>query len=190
MEEQEVKAKKPTAKELIEQTVEIAVAKAIKAMYVESRKKADDYYKMTMHRLEALPVLIERVEDNKDRLAEMELEGALPQTSKSIVKFQADGVRADPMEMFDAVKQSLRAHIIMDTEEIQEVQKAMDYVSDDAYYETIKLRFMDRKSDYEVAEIFCCDETTIRRNRSRLVHLISVRLYGVPAVTGENSKCT
>ena len=45
-------------------------------------------------------------------------------------------------------------------------------------YSDIEVTF----TDAELAEKLYCDESTVRRNRSRLIRIIAVRLYGVEAI--------
>ncbi len=164
-----------TAIALIEETAKKTVA----LMFAERSQRPDDCYKQTIKRIKAIPVLQDRVNDNRARL---ENSGDAQQKSKSIVRFSAAGVRADPEEMLEAVRQTLEAHIAADQEEISIVTKAMEYVRNDFYYPAVYDGLILHHSDTEIAESLHCDESTVRRNRSRLIRTISVRLYGVEAL--------
>ena len=106
----------------------------------------------------------------------------MPGKSKSIVRFSASGVRVDPEEMLEAVRRSVEAHIAADQEEIDAVTSALGCVKDDYYYPAVYDGLVFHKTDAELAEMLYCDESTIRRNRSRLIHIIAIRLYGVEAI--------
>ena len=161
---------------MIEETAKRTAA----AMYAERNLKPDNCYKQTIRRIKALPILQERVEDNRARLSE---DGnLLPGKSKSIVRFSASGIRADPEEMLEAVRQTVEAHIAADQQEIDDVTKAMEYVKDDYYYPTVYNGLILHHSDAEIAEELHCEDSTVRRNRSRLLRIIAVRLYGVDAL--------
>ena len=161
---------------VIEETAKRVAA----TMYAERNMRPDNCYKQTIKRIKLLPVLQERVNDNLARLGE---DGNLmPGKSKSIVRFSASGVRADPEEMLEAVRRSTEAHLAADQEEIDTVTAAMEYVQDDYYYPAVYDGLVLHKTDAELAEMLYCDESTIRRNRSRLIRIISVRLYGVEAI--------
>ena len=168
----------PQMKELIEASVQAG----IKAMLVEKiNTPSDDAYKQTLRRLEAVTILQERIADNKARLEGLKEDGVQGK-SKSIVRFTASGVRVDPMEMYDAVLADMEAHIAADTEEVETVLCALASVQNDYYYKTVYDRFMDGKPDAEIAQELFCDESTVRRNRGRLVHRIAIRLYGAVAL--------
>ena len=161
---------------LIEETAKRTAA----AMYAERNLKPDNCYKQTIRRIKALPILQERVEDNRARLSE---DGnLLPGKSKSIVRFSASGVRADPEEMLEAVRKTTEAHLAADQEEIDIVTAAIACVQEDFYYPTVYDGLVQHKSDAELAEQLYCDESTVRRNRSRLIRIIAIRLYGVEAI--------
>ena len=160
--------------------IEEAVKKAVSAMYAERDSRPDNCYKQTIKRIRALPILQERVEDYRARLGENG--NLMPGKSKSIVRFSASGVRADPEEMLEAVRKTTEAHLAADQEEIDIVTAAITCVQEDFYYPTVYDGLVQHKSDAELAEQLYCDESTVRRNRSRLIRIIAIRLYGVEAI--------
>ena len=160
--------------------IEETARKTALAMYAERNLRPDNCYKQTIHRIKLLPVLQERVEENRARLSE---DGnLLPGRSKGIVRFTASGVRADPEEMLAAVRQTMEAHLAADQNEIDIVTRAMESVKADYYYPTVYDGLVLQKTEAELAEKLVCDVSTIRRNRSRLIRIIAVRLYGVDAI--------
>ena len=159
--------------------IEEAVKKTVAAMIAERDSAPDNCYKQTIKRIKALPILQERVEDNRARLEEGNL---IPGKSKSIVRFSASGVRADPEEMLEAVRRTVEAHLAADQEEIDAVTAALACVQEDFYYPAVYDGLVLRRSDAQLAEQLYCDESTVRRNRSRLIRIIAVRLYGVSAI--------
>ncbi|MBQ8136573.1 MAG: hypothetical protein IJ174_03985 [Clostridia bacterium] len=173
------KSKKPVP-EAVVAVIEETVKRTMQQMMAERDAMPRDCYKQTIKRIKSLPVLQERVAENKARLGK---DGNLmPEKSKSIVRFSASGVRADPEEMLEAVIQTLEAHIAADEEEISIVTKALESVKNDYYYQTVVGTYIDQKTDEQLAEEMHCEESTIRRNRKRLTSIISVRLYGVFAI--------
>lgn len=160
--------------------IEETAKQVAQTMYAERNRIPDNCYKQTIKRIKALPILMERVEDNRARLGE---DGNLmPGKSKSIVRFSASGVRADPEEMLEAVRRSVEAHLAADQEEIDLVTRALEYVKEDLYYPAVYDGLVLHKTDEQLAEELYCDESTVRRNRSRLIRIIAVRLYGVEAL--------
>ncbi len=161
--------------------IDEAVKRTFAAMRVAQVEDTRNLYRQTERRLYALPHLQDKVSQDSDRLADMR-EGYLQDKSKSIVRFSASGVRADPEEMYEALEKDLAARIVSDQQEIDEVTNAVKGVEGDAYYRTIPSRYFEGKRDWEVAEELHCDDSTVRRNRARLVRIIAIRLYGVAAI--------
>lgn len=157
--------------------IEEAVRLTVLRMLEEKNSRPDDCYKQTIKRLRALPILKERIADNKARL-----DGPLQHKSGSIVKYTASGVRADPDEMLEATRQTLAAHIAADQDEVDEVTRALSTVSSDYYFLAVYDSYVEKKSDAEIADVLHCDESTVRRNRGRLTRIIAVRLYGKDAI--------
>jgi hypothetical protein len=159
-----------------------AVERAVAATRASQADNSKNIYKQTERRLYALPHLQEKAEEDAARLEEMQESGTVQGKSKSIVRFTAGGVRADPEEMFEAVMNDLKARMAADRQEIDEVQKALSSVERDTYYPTVPARYFDGRADWEVAEELHCDDSTVRRNRARLVRIVAIRLYGIIAI--------
>jgi hypothetical protein len=166
----------------IEAIIDKAIERALAATRVMQTDNTKSVYKQTERRLYALPHLLEKAEEDKERLEEMQESGTLQGKSMSIVRFTAGGLRADPEDMFESVVTDLQAHMAADLQEINEMQKALRSIERDSYYPTVEARYFKGCADWEVAEQLQCDESTVRRNRSRLVRIVSIRLYGVEAV--------
>ncbi len=161
--------------------IDEAVKRAIAASRVAQIEDTRNCYRQTERRLYALPHLQEKASQDGDRLADMR-DGLSQNKSKSILRFSASGVRVDPEDMFDALMQDLAARIARDQQEIDEVMNAVKSVEGDSYYRTVPARYFEGKRDWEVAEEIHCDESTVRRNRARLVRIVAIRLYGVAAI--------
>lgn len=161
----------------IRAVIDEAVKRAVLQLMNERKAMPDDCYKQTIRRLKALPVLQERIADNKARLA-----GPMQNKSTSIVRYTASGVRADPEEMLEAMRQTMAAHIAADEAEVEEVTTAMNSVSEDAYFPALYDSFILRKGDDDIAEQLHCDKTTVYRHRKRLTRIVALRLYGAAAL--------
>lgn len=157
------------------------IQKAVNAGRVQGSNVAKDAYKATERRLYALPVLRAKVIDDREKLEQIKTHGA-PERSKSIVRFSRTGYRLTPEEMLDAIIQDLKATIAADEYEIETLEKALRLIEGDAYYLTIKGKYIDGLTDDVIAERIPCDTTTVWRNRKRLVQTISTWLYGSVSV--------
>ena len=165
----------------IEKIIKKAVEAGIKAGRVQAERTPDNSYKSTERRLYALPVLIKKVKDTRQRLVELEQDG-VPQRSKDVIRFARSGVRISPEEILDALIIDLKASIAADEHEIETIKKALKNIEGDEYYLAVKGRYIEGLSDEEIAKQISCDERTVRRHRGRLVRVVAVWLYGAEAV--------
>ena len=141
-------------------------------------------YQLTVKRLYAFPILKERILDNEEQLMELETLGvdALRHCDKSIVRLLRPGMRIDEEEAHLAQLSYLRGRIAADEMEVKEVQKAINSVCGDPYFAVVDHKYFQHLTDEETAERLCCDPSTVRRNRLRLVRRIALRLYGRQAM--------
>ena len=144
-------------------------------------KTAGSVYKDTERRLYAFPDLLEKIEGDKEKLSELMTHGA-PARSKSIVRFNRSGVRLSPDEILDGIIQDLTATIAADQHEADTIATALERIQDDPYYVVIAGKFIERRSDEDIAAAIPCDPSTVRRNRGRLVRRLAVWLYGAQAL--------
>lgn len=165
----------------VEQVISRAVERAVEAGRISAERSAKDAFKATERRLYALPILRQRLEDNRERLAELEKYGPRGR-SKSITRFQKNGVRLSQDEIYDAIHADMEATIAADEYEVEVMERALAVVADDEYYPTVSGRYIEKLPDERVAEIIPCDASTVWRNRKRLVQQIAVWLYGADAV--------
>ena len=156
--------------------IEEAIKKTVLRMIAEKNASPFDCYKQTIKRIKAVPILQERIADNMARL-----ESPIQEKSKSIIRFTAAGVRADPEEMLEAIEMTLRAHIAADQAEVDEIMKVLSTIEHDYYYPVVYEAFIQGKTDEALSQQLACDVSTVRRNRKRLVNILSVRLYGALA---------
>lgn len=161
--------------------IEAIIRKAVNAGMVAGRNAAKDCYTQTEKRLYALPALRARVVEKTQELDDIRRDGT-PVRSKSIVRFNRSGLRVSTEEMLEAVITDLEASIEIDRHEIETIEKALSHIKDDEYYRTVSWKYLERRSDKELAGTIPCDSTTIWRNRKRLVQILAIWLYGADAV--------
>lgn len=165
----------------IEAIIQCAVMAGIEAGRVQANRAASDVYKATERRLYALPVLVRKVEDARQRLIDLDQTGP-PKRSKDIVRFMRSGVRLSPEEILEALVTDITASIAADEVEIKNIEKALDNIRNDKDYLAVSGRYFLELSDEEIAKQIFCDERTVRRHRGRLVRILAVWLYGAEAV--------
>ncbi len=78
---------------------------------------------------------------------------------------------ADRMESMERTKR-----------EIQRIERALETIQDDPYYDIIPLKYWDLLQPAEIAERLNCDERTYRRHKNRLVNKLKVVLFGADAL--------
>lgn len=163
------------------ENIEEIIQRAVMAGRISAERTAKDTFKATERRLYAVPVLRQKLQDDRERLAELRKYGPRGK-SKSIVRFTTGGSRLSPEEIFEVIVKDMEATIAADAYELEIMERALAYVQDDEYYMTITGRYLEELPDEEVAEKIPCDTSTVWRNRKRLVQRISVMLYGAAAV--------
>lgn len=170
----------------IKKYIDHAISEGIRAgldIARQREKSRFNAYRATEERLYAMPVLTEKTIKDKERLQELIDNPELPQRSKDIKRFQRSGQRLDEEEILEAIIQDLQAQIAADEHEIDIINTALDLVRDDTYYPALTGRYFQDISDKKIAVELKCDETTVWRNRRRLVKRLAVRLYGVEALS-------
>jgi hypothetical protein len=165
----------------LEKYYEIAIKKALDTGRDTSNKAVKDAFTDAEKRLYALPILREKVIDDREQIEELR-ENGLRGKSKGIVRYSRSTTRLTPEEIIDTLITDLEVSIAKNEYEIELLDKCLNAVREDKYFRCVEGRYIDNISDEEIAEELFCDATTVWRNRKRLVQRIAVRLYGVEAV--------
>jgi len=158
-----------------------AVNEGIEAGRRLSERAPDNAYKAVERRLRALPDLKDKIKKDREYLEDL-LTYGLPKHSNDIVRFKRSGIRLSDDEILEALIMDLKASIAANEYEIKTIEDALEVLKTDPYYPVIKGKYFEQLSDEVLAEKLCCDASTIRRNKARLVRRLAVRLYGVNAL--------
>ena len=174
---------KPMTKNMIEieKIINAAVVAGINAGRIQESKAVGELYKATERRLYAYPILLGKIENDKEHIQEL-LQIGVPEKSKSITRFNKTGLRLTPDEKLDALITDMNATIAADEYEVKLIESALHTIADDNYYMSIYGRFFEGMNDDDIAGAIQCDASTVRRNRGRLIRALSVRLYGSKAL--------
>ena len=167
------KTRKPTVEEIIH--------KAVIAQRIISERQVQDAFRATEKRLYAYPVIRLKVDNDRERINDIQQHGA-PGQSRSVIKYQRTGMRLAPEEIADALIRDIIADIAGNESELKTIEKALEVIAADQYAGIVKYKYFEGKNDDEIAQIIHCDASTVRRNKSRLVARLAVFLYGVAAV--------
>jgi hypothetical protein len=167
---------KKAVKEAMKKGLEAGLA----AGKAQAEREATDAYKATERRLYALPVLIKRVSNSEEYLDSLEA-AATQGHSKDIVRFSVSSSLSTE-EKIEALIADGKAKLAADQHEIDVIKKALENIENDQYYPVVKGRYFEQLSDEKIAKQIPCDDSTVRRQRSRLVRTVAIWLYGAEAV--------
>lgn len=165
----------------ISAVIKDAVNAGLQAGRVQAASETKNAYKDTEKRLYAFPVLLNRIADNKERMQEY-IEHGAPGRSKDIVRFTRSGSRLSPDEILEALLQDMQANIAADEYEVATIAAALKTIEGDQYYAAVAGKYLEGRTDDDIAAAIPCDASTVRRNRGRLVRRLAVWLYGAAAL--------
>lgn len=168
----------------IEKMIDQAVRRAFEAGRMYAGQAQKDAYKTTERRLYAIPTLRAKMAEEKEDIARLTEEQApdIVLRSTDIVRFRRTGIRLSDDELLAAQITDLQARVAAKEYEINEIERALQQISRDYYYRAVPMKYFESISDDEVAKVLYCDGSTVRRNRSRLVKVLSIWLYGPEAI--------
>jgi RNA polymerase sigma factor (sigma-70 family) len=171
----------PDVAKIIKKSVDEAVKKAAEAIMkanAEMETWQRNYFKETERLLYSLPALRIKVSQDEEDLQNGQM--ILKQRSKDVVILSgAGGNHHDPEN--DYIERR-KASMERTKREIQRIERALETIQDDEYYDIIPLKYWDNLSPAEIAERLNCDERTYRRHKNRLVNKLKVVLFGADAL--------
>lgn len=119
------------------------------------------------------------VSDKERQIEELKNYG-LRKKSSSVTSFTGgDGlieVKSE-MEKLEEKIELLESSIQTTKNFIKIIDDAVLMLSDDPYFDLIRLRYFDGKTREEIAEYYDCDSSTISRNKNRLINKLQIRLF-------------
>lgn len=175
-------AKQVNIEKIIEQAVNKAVKETMLLGAEQAKTEGKNIFKQTERRLYAYSELRNNIA--KYTLDIQDLRREDPGRSRDIASFSTNGsgVKFSDEEIQEARIMLLQRKIYRDKTEIDEIDFALQPVKDDEYYPIVTMKYFEQKTDEEIAEKIACDPRTVRRNKSRLVRTVAVKLYGATAV--------
>ena len=166
---------------IIKKTTDEAVKKVVQAIMKANREfdaAQRNYFKETERLLYSLPALRLKVAQDEEDLKNGQI--ILKQRSKDVVTLSgAGGNHHDPEN--DYIERR-KASMERTKREIQRIERALETIQDDEYYDIIPLKYWDLLPPAEIAERLNCDERTFYRHKNRLVNKLKVVLFGADAL--------
>jgi RNA polymerase sigma factor (sigma-70 family) len=174
----------PEVIRLIKKTVDEATKKAAEAI-MKANAEIDagqrNYFKETERLLYSLPALKLKVAQDEDDLRNGQVK--FREKSRDIVKpSRGGGGTFDPEAREERYIADRKESMERTKKEIQRIERALETIEDDEYYDIIPLKYWDNLPPAEIAERLHCDERTYRRHKNRLVNKLKVVLFGADAL--------
>ena len=174
----------PEVVKIIRKSVDEAVKKSVDAI-IRANKEFEagqrNYFRETERLLYSLPALRLKVAQDEE-----DLKNGLvlpPEKSRDIVKPSQGGYRMhDPEAREERYIAERKESMERTKREIQRIERALETIQDDPYYDIIPLKYWDLMQPAEIAEALHCDERTYRRHKNRLINKLKVVLFGADAL--------
>src|SRR5690606_5999149 len=175
----------PEIARLIEKRVEREVKRAAEAIIRVNREfdaAQRNYFKETERLLYSLPALKLKVAQDEEDMASGML--VPKERSKDIICPSKSGRYGphDPLSQAERYIAERKASMERTRREIQRIERALETIQDDEYYDIIPLKYWDLLPPIEIAERLNCDERTFYRHKNRLVNKLKVVLFGADAL--------
>jgi RNA polymerase sigma factor (sigma-70 family) len=163
--------------DFLEKLIEKTIKKTIVSYQAYEKKAVKNYFQQTEKRLYTYPELTDNIEKYNLDIMDLKKE-KVSGKSKDILRMSASGVRLDPDDIQEGKILTIEQKIEKDQAEIDVINRALDNIKDDDYYMIVEYKYFEGRPDVEIGELIGCNERTVRRHKNRLVHRLSVKLYG------------
>lgn len=166
-----------------EKLIRQIINETVKKLKEENLVKRIDktYYQKTEKLLYSYPDLKKALQQKKDDIAELEQDSDM-QNSNSVVLFSknAGGNSRSVQEKYCDLLEEYRASAKRTELLIRQIERAIDHIKNDIYYQIIELHYF--KKEENIEEKLYVSDRTVRRNRKRLVNELQVLLFGADAI--------
>ncbi len=161
-----------------------AISDALRLGAQTENKQGTRSYRERVERLlyarSGLDILISALCEELSEATDTELE-----TSMAYEKTDAKVVRLFPQG--DALgiphkRADIEALLTKNRLAAKRIDRALETLSNDPYYPLLELKYTKRLSEEKIAEALCCDPSTVRRNKNRMLESLAVIFFGIDAV--------
>jgi hypothetical protein len=169
---------------IISQSFDKQVKKAVDKILEANRHAEEgqrDYFKETERLLYAYNDLKLKIEQDRE-----DFQNGISSCGKSkdIVRFSThSGSRPPEDSVQEELERSRRASMERTRLQVQRIDRALETIGDDQYFDIIPMKYFDKIGLEAIAEALNCDVTTARRNKNRLVNRLKIILFGADALT-------
>lgn len=161
------KTSEKTAAEIIEQLKKQRLLKTNMSFY----KKTE----ILLYNYETLKKAAEQKEEDIKYIQEH----GLPERSKSIVFYSTSSGNISAGDRYLELIEKYKMEKAETERDLARIDNALDKVRDDKYFKIIELKYLEQKAktDEQIAEVLEKDQSTITRNRNRLINSIKTILF-------------
>ncbi|MGE4272076.1 MAG: sigma-70 family RNA polymerase sigma factor [Desulfitobacterium sp.] len=166
---------------IIETAVNKTAQQTMKAAH-EIPSSERNYFRETEILLYNYPALKLKVAQDEEFLYDPEAY-TMPENnrSKDIVIFSNRGTGGHGLDI-DKYTQGVKSSMMRTRQEVLRIERALETIQDDKYYDIISMKYWDEMTMESIAERFGCEDRTVRRNKSRLVNKMKIMLFGADAL--------
>jgi len=182
---QQTKAKKIDIRELIDNAAYTTADKIIKELKKQRFLKESNYtaYQKTEQILYNYNNFQDAIRDKKEQIKEITSFG-LPAKSKSITFYHSGSFTNEETydEKINERIKSINDSIVLTEKYIKTIDCALEKIEHEKYFNIITMKYFENKTTDEIAEYYEVDETTINRNKKRLIDKLKITLFSDEAL--------
>ncbi|WP_238861093.1 hypothetical protein [Clostridium sp. YIM B02569] len=170
----------------VNKTIEKTAMETAKAIVAELRvqnmiKKELSYYKKVELLLYNYENLKDAIKQKDEEIRHIERYG-LPQASGSIVVYQTSGGGISPEDRYLQLIDKYKVEKVETQRDLIRIENALDKIREDKYFDIIQLKYLNLQkdkleTDEKIAERLDKDQSTVTRNRKRLMNKLITILF-------------
>ncbi|NRT90920.1 hypothetical protein [Clostridium beijerinckii] len=170
----------------VNKTIEKTAMETAKAIVAELRvqnmiKKELSYYKKVELLLYNYENLKDAIKQKDEEIRHIERYG-LPQASGSIVVYQTSGGGISPEDRYLQLIDKYKVEKIETQRDLTRIENALDKIREDKYFDIIQFKYLNLQkdkleTDERIAEKLDKDQSTVTRNRKRLMNKLITILF-------------
>ncbi|CUU46961.1 hypothetical protein [Clostridium beijerinckii] len=170
----------------VNKTIEKTAMETAKAIVAELRvqnmiKKELSYYKKVELLLYNYENLKDAIKQKDEEIRHIERYG-LPQASGSIVVYQTSGGGISPEDRYLQLIDKYKVEKIETQRDLIRIENALDKIREDKYFDIIQFKYLNLQkdkleTDEKIAERLDKDQSTVTRNRKRLMNKLITILF-------------
>jgi DNA-directed RNA polymerase specialized sigma24 family protein len=166
---------------IIDAAVNKAAQESAKLIKQQNPETERNYFRETEILLYNYPALKLKVAQDEEFLYDPDASSSPAKRSKDIAHFSSRNVGSHGLDI-NGYTQGLKSSMMRTRQEVLRIDRALEVIKDDKYYDIIPFKYWDGISMEDIAEKLECDDRTIYRNKNRLVNKIKIMLFGADAL--------